>query len=96
MRFLKRVIDMSHAARVPVGVCGEMGGRPLEAMALLGLGLTRLSITPAGVGPVKAMVRSLDVGALAPVITDLVNGGSRHIRSTLIAWGTEHGVELGV
>ena len=45
-------------------VCGEMGGRPLEAMALIGLGIDRLSITPAAVGPIKAMVRSLDRAAL--------------------------------
>ena len=47
-------------AGAPVAVCGEMGGRPLEAMALIGLGIDRLSITPAAVGPVKAMIRSLN------------------------------------
>ena len=44
-------------AGVDLAVCGEMGGRPLEAMALIGLGIDRLSITPAAVGPIKAMVR---------------------------------------
>ena len=39
-------------------VCGEMGGRRLEALALLGLGIRRFSITPAAVGPIKAMIRS--------------------------------------
>ena len=37
-----------------------MGGRTLEAMALIGIGIRRLSITPVAVGPVKAMIRSLD------------------------------------
>src|SRR5205085_6248173 len=36
LRFLKRVIDAARAADVPVRVCGEMAGRPLEAMALIG------------------------------------------------------------
>ena len=49
---------------VPLGVCGEMGGRTLEAMALIGIGIGRLSITPVAVGPVKAMIRSLDAGGL--------------------------------
>ena len=62
LRFLKRVIDAARAADVPVRICGEMAGRPLEAMALIGLGAENFSITPAGVGPVKAMVRSLDAG----------------------------------
>ncbi len=44
-------------------VCGEMAGEPLDAMALVGLGFRVLSMNPGGVGPVKAMVRSLDSGA---------------------------------
>ncbi|HYJ83949.1 MAG TPA: phosphoenolpyruvate--protein phosphotransferase, partial [Allosphingosinicella sp.] len=58
LRFLKRVVDAADAAGVPVAICGEMGGRTLEAMALIGIGLTRFSITPAAVGPIKAMIRS--------------------------------------
>ena len=60
LRFLKRVLDAARPANVPVRICGEMAGRPLEAMALVGIGAENFSITPAGVGPVKAMVRSLD------------------------------------
>ncbi|WP_436434944.1 putative PEP-binding protein, partial [Enterococcus faecium] len=60
LRFLARVVAPTRAAGVDLGVCGEMGGRPLEAMALIGLGIDRLSITPAAVGPIKAMIRSLD------------------------------------
>ncbi len=95
MRFLSRVIAASDVAKVPVGVCGEMGGRPLEAMALIGIGLRRLSITPAGVGPVKAMIRSLDASAIAPIMQGLVTQGAQDIRAQLTAWGSEQGVELG-
>ena len=65
LRFLSAVIAPTRAAGVDLTVCGEMGGRPLEAMALIGLGIDRLSITPAAVGPIKAMVRSLDRAELA-------------------------------
>ena len=51
LRFLRRVLDQASGADVPVRICGEMGGRPLEAMALIGLGIERLSITPAGGRP---------------------------------------------
>src|SRR3954465_8413625 len=64
LRFLKRVLDASREAGVPVRICGEMAGRPLEAMALVGVGADSFSITPAGVGPVKAMIRSLDARAI--------------------------------
>ena len=60
LRFLRRIVARGRRPGVPVGVCGEMGGRTLEAMALIGIGLTRFSITPAAVGPIKAMIRSLD------------------------------------
>ena len=84
------------AAGKPLAVCGEMGGRPLEAMALLGLGIRRLSITPAGIGPIKAMVRSLDLSQLTPFVTDLVARGTTPIRPALEGWGRDHGVELGL
>ncbi|MDV3458131.1 phosphoenolpyruvate--protein phosphotransferase [Sphingomonas sp. HF-S4] len=94
LRFLKRVTDACHAADVPVGVCGEMGGRPLEAMALIGLGIDRLSITPAAVGPIKAMVRSLDRAPLVATMAGLLADPRGSLRETLTAWATEHSVEL--
>ena len=72
LRFLKRVLDAARAADVPVRICGEMAGRPLEAMALIGIGAENFSITPAGVGPVKAMVRSLDAAAVRARLDQLL------------------------
>jgi len=94
LRFLRRVIVPSDAAGVEVCVCGEMGGRPLEAMALIGIGIDRLSITPAAVGPIKAMVRSLDVGALRIVMAELLARPPHSMRETLTTWASENGVEL--
>ncbi|MBW6526902.1 phosphoenolpyruvate--protein phosphotransferase [Sphingomonas sp. RHCKR7] len=94
LRFLRRVIVPAREAGVPVAVCGEMGGRPLEAMALIGIGLDRLSITPAAVGPVKAMIRTLDRAALTAYMDELLVHPPRDMRGALAAWATEHGVEL--
>src|SRR5687768_11210949 len=94
LRFLKRVTDQAHAAGVQVGVCGEMGGRPLEAMALLGLGIDRLSITPAAVGPIKAMVRSLDRAKLLRHLAEALAWPQGSLRATLQSWAAEHSVEL--
>jgi len=95
LRFLSRVVEPARAAGVPVAVCGEMGGRPLEAMALIALGIDRLSITPAAVGPIKAMVRSLDRAAAAAEIARLLASPPRDLRGQLAAWAGEQGVELG-
>ncbi len=95
LRFLRRVADACHAAGVPIAVCGEMGGRPLEAMALIGIGIDRLSITPAAVGPIKAMVRSLDRDALRARMAELLGDAPpRTLRADLSAWAAGAGVEL--
>lgn len=94
LRFLKRVVDQTRAANVQIGVCGEMGGRPLEAMALIGLGIERLSITPAAVGPIKAMVRSLDRAKLVTAVTGMLAEPKGSLREDLKAWAEKHAVEL--
>lgn len=94
LRFLKRVTDQARAAGVPVAVCGEMGGRPLEAMALIGLGIERLSITPAAVGPIKAMVRSLDRALIVARMAAELQNPVSPLREVLAGWAAEHNVEL--
>ncbi|WP_447764411.1 phosphoenolpyruvate--protein phosphotransferase [Sphingopyxis panaciterrae] len=95
MRYLARVVKIMSGSKVALGVCGEMGGRPLEAMALLGVGIERLSITPAGVGPVKAMIRSLDLGALRAEIPAILARPAPDPRGQYRAWAEAHGVDLG-
>jgi len=95
LRFLRRVVREADAAGVPVRVCGEMGGRPLEAMALIGIGINNFSITPAAVGPVKAMVRSLEAGAARTRLEKLLAKPPRDMRKTLHDWAKRHGVALG-
>jgi phosphotransferase system, enzyme I, PtsP len=94
LRFLSRIVREAKAHNVPVGVCGEMGGRPLEAMALIGLGIDRLSITPAAIGPVKAMIRSLDAGSLRTAMQGFLAQKSRNLRGALGDWAGQHQVEI--
>jgi phosphotransferase system, enzyme I, PtsP len=94
LRFLARVVAPCRDAKVDCTVCGEMGGRTLEAMALIGLGIERLSITPAAVGPVKAMIRSLDVGAIRSHIKHLLAFPPPDMRQALADWAAEHKVEI--
>ena len=95
LRFLKRVLDQSRTAGVPVRICGEMAGRPLEAMALIGLGAENFSITPAAVGPVKAMVRSLDAAAIRARMDQLLAKPPKDMRKALGDWARRHSVVVG-
>ncbi|MEG3167774.1 phosphoenolpyruvate--protein phosphotransferase [Sphingomonas sp. LB3N6] len=94
LRFIARLVPPTRDAKVDLAVCGEMGGRPLEAMALIGLGIERLSITPAAVGPIKAMTRSLDRAALTAYMAGLLANPPRNMRGALTTWATENGVEI--
>lgn len=94
LRFLSRVVGPCREAGVDLGVCGEMGGRPVEAMALIGLGINRLSITPAAIGPIKAMVRSLDHDAVRAFVTELIARPPRDMRAALSDWAASQGVDM--
>ncbi|MEA1072075.1 phosphoenolpyruvate--protein phosphotransferase [Sphingomonas sp. LY160] len=95
LRFLRRVVREAQAADIPVRVCGEMGGRPLEAMALIGIGLDSFSITPAAVGPVKAMIRSVDAAAVRAKVELLLAKPPANMRKSLGDWAKRHGVAIG-
>jgi phosphotransferase system enzyme I (PtsP) len=95
LRFLKRVLDAARAHGVPARICGEMGGRPLEAMALVGLGAENFSITPAAVGPIKAMVRSLDAAAVRARVEQLLEHPPKDMRRALGDWARRHSVTIG-
>src|SRR5687768_13406377 len=94
LRFLRRVVTACDEAGVPVRVCGEMGGRSLEAMALIGIGVRSLSITPAAVGPVKAMVRTLDAAAIQSRMEQLLARPPRDMRKALADWAKRHNVAI--
>ena len=83
LRALKTICDACADTGTPVSVCGEMAGRPLEAFALVALGFTRLSMPPSGVGPVKAMVLSLDAGAARRGLIGVLKSGAGAVRNEI-------------
>jgi phosphotransferase system enzyme I (PtsP) len=94
LRFLRRVSRQAREAGVPVRVCGEMGGRPLEAMALIGIGIEQFSITPAAVGPIKAMVRSVDAEKVRTRVEQLLEKPPPNMRKALLDWARRHKVAI--
>jgi phosphotransferase system enzyme I (PtsP) len=84
LRYLRRVVGACRGAHKPVTICGEMGGRPLESLALMSIGVERLSITPAAVGPIKAMIRSAMLWPLRDKMDGWLAEGCPDIRERLI------------
>lgn len=81
--FLRWIQIRCAERNVPVNFCGEMAGRPLEALALLGLGYRRLSMPAAATGAVKEMVRSVDIRLLEEFLLPLLKSGVRTLRPQL-------------
>jgi phosphotransferase system enzyme I (PtsP) len=71
-----------------------MASRPLEAMALIGLGFGSISMAPASVGPVKSMVLSLDAGELRRWFRAAIRSAEGNLRPQLKRYAEEHGVEF--
>ncbi len=93
-RVLKTIVDKSDAAGVPVTLCGEIAGRPLGAMGLLALGYRSISMTTASVGPVKAMLRQLDLNRLRSALLRRLEPGAEEgsLRSFLERYAHDHGI----
>jgi phosphotransferase system enzyme I (PtsP) len=83
LRCLAAIQQAAQETGTPVSVCGEMAGKPLEAMTLIALGFTRLSAPPAGVGPVKRMVLSCDREAARRGVQNLLTSSSGSVRTQL-------------
>ncbi len=75
LRALRGIVAASDRAGTPVALCGEMGGRPLEAMALTAIGYRHLSMSAASVGPVKAMILSLNLGETESALDSMLASG---------------------
>jgi phosphotransferase system enzyme I (PtsP) len=77
-----------------LSLCGEMAGRPLDAMALLGLGLRTLSMSPGQIGPIKMMIRSLHLGEVSAFVDRLCSRTDHSLRTRLSAFAAERGIVL--
>lgn len=94
LRALRQIVLAADRHGTPLTLCGEMAGRPLEAMALVGLGFRSISMAPASVGPVKAMVLSLDAENLRSRLDTLLEERKTSLREDLKRFAAETGVQI--
>jgi phosphotransferase system enzyme I (PtsP) len=93
---LEQVGAAAKAAGVPVGLCGEAAARPLEALAVFGVGIDQVSVPAAAVPAVKAMVRSLDLAAFRSFLANLRRSarGGASLRADIAAYARDHRIVL--
>jgi phosphotransferase system, enzyme I, PtsP len=91
---MHQIVEKGKQYGKTVTLCGELGGRPLEAMGLVGVGLTAMSMVPSGIGPVKAMIRSLDQAKLWAFMEPLLKSSRHSIRTELADFAQANSVEI--
>ena len=96
LRVLKQIVEAGRRNHTPVTLCGELAGRPISSMALIGLGFRSISMAPAAIGPVKAMLLELPVAELAARLDEAMNGkgAEADVRAMLVAFAEKHGIPL--
>jgi phosphotransferase system enzyme I (PtsP) len=94
LALFREVVARTREAAVPLSMCGEMAGNPVEAMALIALGFRTLSMAATAIGPVKTMIRSLDTAALALYLDEIGGRPDHSLRSKLEAYARDHAVSF--
>lgn len=94
LTLVRQIVQSAAEANGEVSLCGEMAGRPLEAMALIGAGLRSLSMQPPNIAPVKMMIRSLDVREITDFIDRQCDRSDHSLRTRLTAFAAEHSVVI--
>ncbi|MEO6300810.1 MAG: phosphoenolpyruvate--protein phosphotransferase [Paracoccaceae bacterium] len=86
LAFLEHVVARCAPFNTKLSFCGEDAGRPIEAVALAAIGLRRLSMRPASIGPVKALLRRIDLSQARAVIDKSRADGDESARPALMEW----------
>ncbi|MFT4182634.1 MAG: phosphoenolpyruvate--protein phosphotransferase [Rhizobium sp.] len=96
LRILRDIVRAGERNKTPVTLCGELAGKTISAMALLGLGFRSVSMSPASIGPVKAMLLGLDLQALSKVMEEALDDThpTASMREILAGFAESHNIPL--
>ncbi len=91
LNFIEQIAQKCDQIGTPVSFCGEDAGRSVDALAFAAMGLRTLSMRPASIGPVKRLIRYVDLGKTRAVIDAARASGDQSVRPALEAWLTSIG-----
>jgi phosphotransferase system enzyme I (PtsP) len=83
-------------AGVALSVCGEAASRPLEALTLVALGYTTLSMRPSGILPIKAALAATDMRAFRSVLASIRRNaaGAQSLHDPIAAWARDQDIPV--
>ncbi|MEL6567284.1 MAG: phosphoenolpyruvate--protein phosphotransferase [Pseudomonadota bacterium] len=94
LRFLKSVAENCAALDLPLSLCGEASGDPLQALCLASLGFHTLSMPASQIGPVKKAIRSVHLAQLGHALCTSLSEGRGDLRKELLALLDDLGVDV--
>jgi len=83
LTFLEQLMTRCKTLGTPVSFCGEDAGRPIEAVAFASLGINTLSMRPASIGPVKHLLRRINLDDVKSVIDAARDNGEQSVRGAI-------------
>lgn len=86
LTFIEQIITRCAASDTALSFCGEDAGRPIEALTFAALGIRKLSMRPASIGPVKHLLRRADLTELKAVIDAARASGVQTVRPAVTAY----------
>ena len=84
--FIEKIVGRCAKAGTHLSFCGEDAGRPVEALCLAAIGIHNLSMRPASIGPVKHLIRRIDLNALKAVMDQARAAGAVNLRPAVMDW----------
>lgn len=97
LRAIRLVVDAARRHNKPVTMCGELAGKPMEALALMAIGMTRLSMGPASIGPIKELVLNVELKPIQDSVAAALSVGADGvaIRDLLKEWVEKQNLPMG-
>ncbi len=86
LTFLEQIVHRCDEVDTPLSFCGEDAGRPVDAVCFAAMGLRNLSMRPASIGPVKSLLRRVDLREGRAVITEARAQGAQSVRGAVMDW----------
>jgi phosphotransferase system enzyme I (PtsP) len=86
LTFIRAIVRRCEESKTALSFCGEDAGRPVEALCLAALGVPTLSMRPSSIGPVKHLIRHVNLKELGKLIETEIDAGTTNLREPVLDW----------